>query len=100
MSGLVGETLGKYQIVSWLSQGGMADVYKAYHPGLKRHVAVKVLHPHLVAGKDFLSRFSREAKAVASLRHPNIVIVHDFDGRGAVNIRYIFSTNILHHPTN
>jgi serine/threonine-protein kinase len=76
---LEGKTLGKYRLIEQLGRGGFASVYKAYHARLDRYVAVKVLHPHLVEGEDFLSRFEREARAVATLRHPNIVIVHDFD---------------------
>ncbi len=79
MVSLEGRTLGKYRLIEQLGRGGFASVYKAYHARLDRYVAVKVLHPHLVEGEDFLARFEREAKAVATLRHPNIVIVHDFD---------------------
>lgn len=57
----------------------MAEVYKAYHPGLDRCVAIKVLHPFLAEEEDFLTRFQREARSVASFRHPNIVQVYDFD---------------------
>ena len=79
MATLTGTTLGKYQILERLGRGGMADVYEAYHARLGRHVAIKVLHPHLIEGQDFLARFEREAKAVASLKHPHIVQVFDFD---------------------
>ena len=79
MVSLVGKTLGKYRLIEQLGRGGFASVYKAYQARLDRYVAIKVLHPHLVEGEDFLARFEREAKAVAGLRHPNIVIVHDFD---------------------
>ncbi len=79
MVSLAGRTLGKYRLIEQLGRGGFALVYKAYHARLDRYVAVKVLHPHLVEGEDFLARFEREAKAVATLRHPNIVIVHDID---------------------
>ncbi|MBN1122456.1 MAG: protein kinase [Anaerolineae bacterium] len=79
MTDLGGQTLGRYQIIERLGRGGMADVYKAYQPGLDRYVAVKVLHPHLSEDPSFITRFQREAKAVASLRHPNIVQVFDFD---------------------
>ncbi|MGD1992127.1 MAG: protein kinase, partial [Anaerolineae bacterium] len=71
--------MGRYRIVDHLGHGGMAEVYKAYHPGLDRHMAVKVLHPFLAQEEDFLARFQREAKAIAALRHPNIVRVFDFD---------------------
>jgi serine/threonine protein kinase/tetratricopeptide (TPR) repeat protein len=76
---LEGRNLGKYRLIEQLGRGGFASVYKAYHARLDRYVAIKVLHPHLVEGEDFLARFEREARAVAALRHPNIVIVHDFD---------------------
>ena len=79
VNSLVGKTLGKYQIVELLGHGAMAEVYKAYHPALDRHVAIKILHSFLVEDKDFLDRFRHEAKAAAQLRHPNIVQVHDFD---------------------
>jgi len=80
MAELVGRTLGKYRIDSILGQGGMAIIYRAYHPRLERFVAIKVLHDHLVQGQpDFLARFEREARAIASLHHPNIIQVFDFD---------------------
>jgi len=76
---LVGKTLGKYRIIEHSGSGGMAEVYKAHHPGLDCYVAVKVLHPFLAIEEDFLTRFQREAKVVATFRHPNIVQVYDFD---------------------
>ena len=79
MSNLIGKTLGNYQIVERIGRGGMAEVYKGYHPRLDRHVAIKILHGFLAEGQDFLERFEREAKAVASLRHPNIVQIHDYE---------------------
>jgi len=82
MADLAGRILGKYQLQERLGRGGMAEVYKAYHPGLDRFVAVKVLHPHLAEAPDFLGRFRREAQAVARLRHPHIVQVYDFDVEG------------------
>ncbi len=76
---LEGQTLGKYHILEPLGQGGMAQVYRAYHPSLDRYVAIKILRSDLVEDQEFLSRFSREARSVAALRHPNIVQVFDFD---------------------
>jgi serine/threonine protein kinase len=78
---LEGKTLGKYQILEPLGRGGMAQVYRAYHPQLDRYVAVKVLRPDLVEDREFLARFSREARSVAALRHPNIVQMYDFDSQ-------------------
>ena len=82
MPDLVGQTLGKYQLVDRLGRGGMADVYKAYQPGLDRYVAIKVLHPHLAEEPNFVTRFKREAQSVSALHHPNIVQVFDFDIQG------------------
>jgi serine/threonine protein kinase len=76
---LEGQTLGKYRILEQLGRGGMAQVYRAYHPQLNRYVAVKVLRSDLVEEAEFLARFRREAQSVANLRHPNIVQVYDFD---------------------
>ena len=79
MANLVGKTIGKYKITDFLGKGGMAEVYKAYHPKLERYVTIKILHSFLAVGEDFRGRFDREAKAIASLRHPHIVQIYDFD---------------------
>jgi formylglycine-generating enzyme required for sulfatase activity/uncharacterized caspase-like protein len=84
MQGLAGQSIGRYRIIEQVGHGGMADVYKAYQPSLDRHVAIKVIHPFLADDADFLSRFEREAKVVATLRHPNIVQVYDFDAEGGL----------------
>jgi serine/threonine protein kinase len=76
----IGRSLsGRYQIESLLGQGGMSSVYKATDPNLKRVVAIKLIHPHLSTDSQFIQRFEEEATAVASLRHPNIVQVYDFN---------------------
>ncbi len=74
---LLGTTLGNYRILAPLGQGGMARVYRAYQESLEREVAVKVLPPWYAADRSFVERFNLEAKLVARLSHPNIVIVHD-----------------------
>jgi serine/threonine-protein kinase len=76
---LEGQTLGKYRVLDALGRGGMAQVYRGYHPQLDRHVAIKVLRADLVEHEEFLERFRREAHAVSGLRHANIVQVFDFD---------------------
>ena len=76
---LEGQTLGKYRLLEPLGRGGMAQVYKAYHPQLDRYVAIKMMRSDLVEEAEFLARFQREARSVAALRHPNIVQVYDFD---------------------
>ena len=78
MSFAAGENVGPYRIIEQLGQGGMATVYKAYHAGLDRYVALKVLHSDLNDDPNFAARFQREARLVAKLEHPHIVPVHDF----------------------
>ena len=70
-----GEVLGGYTLEQVIGEGGYATVYKAYQVNLKRWVALKVLHKHHDSG---LERFQREAKAVASLRHRNILIIYEY----------------------
>jgi serine/threonine protein kinase/Tfp pilus assembly protein PilF len=81
---LVGQTLGHYEIVALIGSGGMGEVYKARDSRLDRYVAIKVLPQHLSAHPDALSRFEREAKAVAALSHPNILAIHDFGHEGGM----------------
>jgi serine/threonine protein kinase len=71
--------LGKYRIIEHIGRGGMADVYKALHTGLNRVVALKVLHRAFVHSQEMRERFRREALAIATLNHPNVVQVFDFD---------------------
>src|SRR4030043_546270 len=79
----VGKTIGgRYQIEALLGQGGMSAVYRPIDPNLRRTVAIKLIHPHLSTDPNFIGRFKEEAAAVARLRHPNIVQVHDFDMDG------------------
>lgn len=79
MRDLNGVSLGAYRLVEEIGQGAMSTVYKAYQHSLERWVAVKVLDP-AYTGHDVESsaRFKREARAIAALRHPNIVTVYDF----------------------
>jgi eukaryotic-like serine/threonine-protein kinase len=73
-----GARLGPYEILSPLGAGGMGEVYRARDTRLDRDVAVKVLPERLAEDSKALSRFEREAKAVAALSHPNILAIHDF----------------------
>jgi len=82
----IGQTLsGRYKIEELLGQGGMSSVYKAMDPNLRRVVAIKMVHPHLSNDPSFMKRFEEEAAAIASLRHPNIVQVFDFNTDDDVN---------------
>ena len=76
---LIGQSIGKYKIVESLGRGGMAEVYRAYQSNLDRDVAIKIMHSFLADEENFLTRFQREAKSMASLNHNNIVGVYDFD---------------------
>jgi serine/threonine-protein kinase len=69
--------LGKFEIRAEIGRGGMGIVYRGYDPLLERHVAIKVLAPHLVWENEFVERFLREARSAARLRHPNIVTIYD-----------------------
>jgi serine/threonine protein kinase len=71
--------LGKYELRERLGRGGMAEVWKALDPQLQRFVAIKFVQSNLRADPTFVTRFVREAQAVASLRHPNIVRIYDFE---------------------
>ena len=78
MQDLIGTTLGHFRIVEKIGAGGMGVVYRAHDERLDRDVAVKVLHETVAQDADRLSRFEREARAVAKLDHPNILAIHDF----------------------
>lgn len=79
---LTGRSIGPYRILERCGQGGMAEVYKGYHPLIDRYVAIKVLRPALASDEEFRRRFQREATAVAAMRHPNIVQLYDFGQLG------------------
>ncbi|MBN1484305.1 MAG: protein kinase [Chloroflexia bacterium] len=79
---LTGHSVGSYRVLERCGQGGMADVYKGYHPLIDRYVAIKVLRPGLSDDEEFRTRFQREATAVANMRHPNIVQLYDFGQLG------------------
>lgn len=86
---LVGKTLGDYILREQIGEGGMATVYKADQISLKRNVAIKVLHYHELTS---LLRFQREAKAIAALRHRNILIIYEYgeqDGLPFIAMEYV-----------
>jgi serine/threonine protein kinase len=93
MESLVNRTLGGYSLAQELGKGGMAVVYKAYQPKLERWVAVKVLDPLYTSKEsDVLTRFRREARAIAALRHPNILTVYDYgeeEGLAYIVMEYV-----------
>ncbi len=86
------ERLGKYELLERLGQGGMGEVWKARDTQLLRFVAIKFLHANLQSNPDFVTHFMREAQFIASLHHPNIIQIHDFqltDERGSGTAAYM-----------
>ena len=84
--------LGKYEILAELGRGGFGTVYQARDLTLERTVALKVLHPQLAADLEFVRHFQREAKSLASLEHPYILPVYEFnqaDGLYYIAMRYL-----------
>ena len=79
MSNWNGKTLGNVQIGEFIARGGMAEVYLGEHITLNRKVAIKIMRDHVDHDPDTRMRFEREARVVASLRHPNIIQMFDYD---------------------
>lgn len=103
MNSLTGRTLGRYQLLDQIGQGGMATVYKAYDPAQDRHVALKVLSPALARQEQFIQRFRREAGVVVQLRHPHIVPVEYFGEDGGYDylvMPYIEGGSLEDHLMN
>ena len=97
---LTGKNLGKVRIDMFLAHGGMADVYLGTHTTLQRAVAVKLMKGDIQTDPDLEERFQREARAVAMLRHPNIVQVFDFDtyqGQPYLVMEYISGTTLANY---
>jgi eukaryotic-like serine/threonine-protein kinase len=76
---MIGQVLGHCRILARLGKGGMGEVYRAHDSALGRDVALKLLPPELADSEERLERFRREAKALASLNHPNIVTVYSVE---------------------
>ena len=84
--------IGRYEVIQELGQGGMAIVYLARDPYIKRQVAVKVLPRQFTFDPQFRARFQREAEVIATLEHPSIVPVYDFgehEGQPFIVMRYM-----------
>jgi serine/threonine-protein kinase len=75
---MTGEQLGRYELIRELGRGGMAVVYLARDPHMKRQVAIKVLPRHFAFDPEFRARFLRESEAIVALEHPSIVPVYDY----------------------
>ena len=78
MSDLSGKTLGQYQVIKPIGQGGMAKIYLAYQPSVRREVAIKVMSSPLQQSSSSIKRFAQEVEVIAHLQHPQIIPVYDF----------------------
>jgi len=94
---LVDQTLGQYEIVELIGEGGMATVYKAWQPSLRRYVALKVLSPNLANDAEFVKRFRQEAVSAANLKQTHIVTIHDVgteDGYHYIAMEFIEGSSL------
>src|SRR5207249_2634835 len=100
-----GTKLGPYEILGPLGAGGMGEVYRARDSRLGRDVAIKVLPQHLSADPALKSRLEREARAISSLNHPHICVLHDIghqDGTDYLVMEHVegetLATRLEHGP--
>jgi serine/threonine-protein kinase len=88
----------RYQLVHKLGEGGMSVVYESKHVKLARQFAIKRLLPQLMENEEALQRFEREAEMLATLRHPNVVEVNDWDyfpdGAPCMVLEYLHGANM------
>jgi len=91
------QTIGKYKLIRLIGEGGMAYVYEGVHERLGTRVAVKILNPVLSVNEQIRIRFENEVKLLASLDHPNIIKVIDYDeapGRLAIIMEYLSGSDL------
>jgi eukaryotic-like serine/threonine-protein kinase len=81
---LIGHRIGAYEVLAKLGEGGMGEVYRARDTRLDRDVALKILPESFAGNPDRLMRFTREAKTLASLNHPNIAAIYGIEERAIV----------------
>src|SRR5512134_3087592 len=95
--------IGRYEVIQELGQGGMANVYLARDPYIKRQVAVKVLPRQFTFDPEFRTRFQREAEVIATLEHSAIVPVYDFgehEGQPFIVMRYMAGGTLADRLSN
>ena len=88
-----GTLLGQYEILNLIGVGGMGEVYRAHDNKLKRDVALKLLPEIFARDPDRVARFRREAQLLASLNHPNIAAIYNFEELG--DVRFLVMELVL-----
>lgn len=91
------KTFGEFQLIRLIGRGAMADVYLAEQTTLHRKVAIKILRSELLSERVHLNRFQQEARAAASLTHPNIVQVYstgEYEGHYYIAQEFVNGTNL------
>ncbi len=89
--------LGPYRLIEPLGEGGMGTVVKGWHPRLDRYAAIKLIRPQVLASRpEIITRFHREARAIAQLHHPNVVMLYDAD---EVNGTHYIAMEFVDGPT-
>ena len=94
---MIGRTIGHYEIIEKIGEGGMGAVYKAHDIHLDRSVALKMLPGESVANSERKRRFALEARAASALNHPNIITIYDIDE--ADGIDFIAMEYVAGHRT-
>ena len=98
---MLGQSIGRYNILSALGSGGMGDVYLAHDTRLGRKIALKLLPAHFTTDKDRLRRFEQEAHAASTLSHPNVCVIHEVgetqDGRHYIAMEYVEGVTLRQH---
>jgi serine/threonine protein kinase len=93
---MVGKSLAHYQILEKIGEGGMGEVYRASDTKLGRDIALKVLPEAFTGNAERMPRFAREAKALASLNHPNVAAIYGLEDSGGV---YALVMELVEGPT-
>jgi eukaryotic-like serine/threonine-protein kinase len=94
-----GDKLGSYEIRAPIGAGGMGEVYRAHDIKLGRDIALKILPAALANDADYMARFQREARVLASLNHPNIITIYEInnaDGLDFIAMEYVRGKTLKH----
>jgi Tol biopolymer transport system component/serine/threonine protein kinase len=98
---MLGQSIGRYKIISALGAGGMGDVYLAHDASLGRKIALKLLPAHFTTDKDRLRRFEQEAHAASTLSHSNVCVIHEVgeteNGRHYIAMEYVDGFTLRNH---